>query len=375
MTTDAWNSSEEVYTASEVEAVLTALGIDVIDETENDFLSLCPYHGNTDSPAFSTSKRYGYSVCFNPSCAKGSEFRLTLEGLVRDIKGLDRLPAKRFVMANKDTGQDSFEEKFDSFEEEPEVVPFPEAAIDKMHDRFLDTPRAIEYMKGRGFTRETCEFFKVGFTPAATGHDVPVYRPWDMIVVPAYNHNGVPVGLVGRSIEGKHFKNYGPLDKGRGFHKSQIIWNLQNAKVNPTLIVTESTFDSMRIHQAGYPGVGALLGGSLSKTQTQLFNRYVTKTINFTDDENEHNKQMSYPVNCLKCLKQGYSYCQGHQPGRDLGMKITEALPRITHLWARYDKDYQYANHVKDASDMTDEEIRQCVKNALNHFDYLDMVA
>lgn len=373
MATDTWNDTREVYSPAEVEAVLRALGLDIRDETDNDFLSFCPYHGNTDTPAFSTSKRYGFSVCFNPSCAMGTEFRLTLDRMVRDLKGLDHISAKRFVMRHKGESGESFADKFDAIKiEHEELKEFPAGAIDKMHARFMKTAAAKEYMKGRGFTRETMEHFKVGFTPASTG---PVYRAHDMVVVPAYDHKSRPVGLVGRSLVGKEFKNFGAESNGTGFHKSKIIWNLQNARRYETIILTESTFDAMRIHQAGYPNVGALLGGTLSAVQTDLLNRHFSRAIIFTDNENTENGEMTYHRRCSKCLKQKFDMCQGHAPGRELGMKIAESLPRLRISWATYDSKHVYANNVKDAAAMTDDEIRQCLRNMVSHFEYLEWVA
>lgn len=370
---DEWNSTREVYSPAEVEAVLRALDIDIRDETDNDFLSFCPYHGNTDTPAFSTSKRYGYSVCFNPSCAVGTEFRLTLDRLVRDTKGLDHMSAKRFVIRHKGNTGESFRDKFDAIKvEHEELKEFPAGAIEKMHERFMQTPAAKEYMKSRGFERETMETFNVGFTPASTG---PVYRKSDMVVVPAYDHKSRPVGLVGRSIVGKEFKNFGAEPNGTGFHKSKIVWNLNNARRYETVILTESTFDAMRIHQAGYPNVAALLGGSLSAVQTDLLNRHFSRAIIFTDSENEDNGEMTYHRRCAKCLKNKFDMCQGHAPGRDLGMKIVESLPRLRVSWATYDDKHVYANNVKDAAAMTDDQIRQCLRNSISHFEYMEWVA
>lgn len=370
---DEWNSSREVYSPTEVEAVLRALGVDIRDETENDFLSFCPYHGNTDSPAFSTSKRYGYSICFNPACAAGTEKRLTLEAMAVDLKGLDRMSAKRFVMRHKgDTGE-SFRDKFDAIQSEPEELPlFSETAIEKMHQRFLNTPQAVAYMEGRGFTLETMKHFKVGFTPASYE---PIYRPKDMIVVPAYDHQNRPVGLVGRSLEGKEFKNFGANPNGTGFHKSKIIWNLNNARRYETLIITEANFDSQAVHQAGYPNTGALLGGSLSQAQKELLNRHFTHIVIMTDNENAENGGLIYHKRCAKCVKLGYQYCNGHAPGRELGMKIAEELPRMKISWAMYDDRNVYARNVKDARAMTDDEIRQSLRNAISHFEYLESVA
>ena len=371
---EEWNSGGDVYTASEVEAVLRSLGIDVRDETENDFLSYCPYHGNSDTPAFSTSKTYGYSVCFNPSCAKGTEFRLTLEGLVRDLKGVDHFVAKRFISSQKSRTGESFREKFDSIKaEEVELKEFPPKAIDKMHERLKSHPSALEYLRGRGFSNQTLSHFKVGVALKSLPGS-PIYRGQDMVVVPAYDHKGKPVGLVGRSIVGKDFKNYGANIDGTGFHKSKIIWNLQNARRHETVIICESTFDAMRIHQAGYPNVVALLGGSLSVVQKELLGRHFSSIIIFTDNENEENGSMSFPKHCRICLGKGHPYCQGHRPGRDLGMKIAE-LPRQKISWATYDDKSIYARDVKDATDMTDDEIRQCLRNAIGHYEYLDWVA
>lgn len=371
---DEWNSTREVYSPAEVEAVLRALGLDVRDETENDFLSFCPYHGNTVDPAFSTSKRYGYSICFNPACAKGQDFRLTLEGLVRDLKGLDRISAKRFITKHKGESGESFQDKFDALQvvEHEELPEFPIGAINKMHERFLETSAAVEYMQGRGFELDTLKHFKVGFTPASTG---PVYRSHDMVVVPAFDNKSRPVGLVGRSIVGKEFKNFGANANGTGFHKSHIVWNLNNARRYETIILAESTFDAMRIHQAGYPNVGALLGGSLSKLQADLLNRHFSRIIIFTDNENAENDEMTFHRRCTKCVKMGYDMCQGHAPGRELGMKIAESLPRIRTSWATYDSKHIYANNVKDAAAMTDDEIRQCLRNSVSHFEYLEWVA
>lgn len=353
--------------------MLLALGIDVRDETGNDFLSYCPYHGNTDSPAFSTSKRYGYSICFNPACAVGSDKRLTLEVLVRDLKKLDRIAAKRFVLLKKGESGESFQDKFDAIQIEPEeLAEFPLSQIDKMHDRFMQTDLAKQYMKGRGFNKETMEHFKVGFTPASPG---PVYRAHDMVVVPAFDGASRPVGLVGRSIEGKEFKNFGANPNGTGFHKSRIIWNLNNAKRHEKIILTEATFDSMAIHQAGYPNTGALLGGTLSAYQKELLNRHFSHVIIMTDNENFDNDGLTYHRRCAKCLKANFDMCQGHAAGRDLGMKIADELPRLKVSWACYDARNVYARNVKDANAMTGEEIRQCLRNAISHFDYLDMVA
>ncbi len=90
--------------------------------------------------------------------------------------------------------------------------------------------------------------------------------------------------------------------------------------------------------------------------------------------DNETGNDVNYPINCRKCLSKSYKMCQGHQPGRDLGMKIAQSLPNVRIMWAAYDDKYVYANDVKDAAAMTDDEIRQALRNAVSHLEYMDWI-
>jgi len=74
--------------------------------------------------------------------------------------------------------------------------------------------------------------------------------------------------------------------------------------------------------------------------------------------------------NCRKCKKVGLSLCKGHNPGRDLGATIAAGLHRKQILWAAYDDQVIYPHDAKDAGDMTDDEIRQCLRNAVPHYVY-----
>lgn len=365
-----WHTdSGSVYTSDEVESVLRQLGIQVVEETVNDFVSLCPYHGNTDTPAFSTSKTYGYSVCFNPSCAVGTDRRLTLVDLVMNQKGLSRIAAKRFVLNARDYSDEALRKKFES-QAEPEDIEFSSVAIENMKNRLWSTPRAIEYLKSRGFEEETIDHFNIGFTPKSIS---PMYREWDMVATPAYNDKSMPVGIVCRAIESKVFKNYGPLANGRGFHKSHIVFNLNEArKHSSSLILVESTFDAMRIWQAGYKNVGALLGGSLSTIQKSLIMRNFSDIIIMTDNESDENGQRDYIPQCKRCLRLKNPMCQGHSAGRELGMKISKELSSLGVSWAVWDNRQVYPHHAKDATDLTEIEIIRCLRNAIPHFDYVD---
>lgn len=327
-------------------------------------MCFCPYHGNKVDPAFTVGKNNGWGYCQNPSCSE----TVTLERLVRDMLKVSHLEAKRLIFLKRNSDK-PFSERFDSIKVSvPELKEFSQAAIDRMHERFWGSP-GHEYMNGRGFTDETLEYFKTGFSEASQYDKLninSVSKP-DSVMVPVWDNKGRPVGLVSRSIKDKGFKYFGPGEHGTGFHKSQVIYNLQNARKYETIILVEASFDAKKIHQAGYPNVGALLGGSLSRVQEELIKRHFTRVIIFTDND----KPEYYP-NCRKCLKKGVDLCLGHRPGRDLGLQIVDRLQGLRVHWATDGSEGIYPRGVKDATDMQDDEIRSCLRGAISHYEYLD---
>ena len=117
---------------------------------------------------------------------------------------------------------------------------------------------AHRYLAGRGIDRATAVEFGVGFYA----------RPGLMngrIVIPIHNGRGEIVAYAGRALGDRVPKYKLPT----GFHKSLELFNLHRvvAAGSTTVIVVEGYFDCMRVHQAGFPGVVALMGASLSARQ------------------------------------------------------------------------------------------------------------
>jgi DNA primase len=153
-----------------------------------------------------------------------------------------------------------------------------------------------------------------------------------------HSPDGIPIGIVGRSIEGKSFKNSTNLPK------SKTLFNINRAKkIGDKVIVVESNFDAIRIHQAGFPNVVATLGGFLSTEQQHLLNRCFTQITIMTDAD---------------------------KAGRDLGMSIASKLKGKDILWASYEYGKIYPHDAKDAGDMTEDEIKACIKNAVSDIEY-----
>lgn len=352
---DFWNNerqaNNEIYSPSQIEAVLKKCGIEVDSETPHDFLCYCPFHPNADSPAFSVNKYTGQWTCFNPTCQEYSD---SIQDLLIRKAHMEPLSANVFLAKARDTSGISIEDRVKQTLVTPvDWVEWDHQIAVAMAEQFWQEPAAVEYMRGRGFEDKTLKHFEVGYSGPNWKRTFP------LVTVPMHNPKGKLIGFIGRtpSKTDKQFKNSPKLPK------SKTCWNYHRAKLTgDAVIICESTFDAMRVHQAGYPNVVALLGGHVSAHQIEQLGRTFSTFILMTDMDKK-----IYRPNCRPC---NYKMCQGHRPGRDLGRQIISKLPTKKFLWATYDDACIYPHGSKDASDMTDDEIRQCLKNAISNYSY-----
>jgi DNA primase len=312
----------ETYSPSHMRAIVRQLGLHVVSETSNDFLCLCPFHGNRHTPSFSVSHQKGLYLCFNPSCGASG----TIVELVKNMTKRNEYEALRFILSAQVEAAAHFEDELaEILDDKPEYADFDQNVLDRLHSQMND--RAREYLNGRGIDDESIDHFKLGYSASQ-----------DMVIVPVHSPDGIPVGLVGRSIEGKSFKN------STGLPRNKTMFNIHRAKrMGGSVIVVESSFDAIRVHQSGYPNVVATLGGFMSKINMQNLNRNFTKIIIMTDAD---------------------------QAGRELGKNIAETLKNKEILWAHYSNDILYPHDAKDVGDMTEEEIRTCIENSLADYEY-----
>ena len=337
---DRLRDQQQTYSEEQVGTVLKDLGIEVESDTRDVFLINCPFHGGTDTPSFVVSKDSGVYFCFNPSCAESGN----LLSLVRSFTSLSIFEAQRFILKRKMLDVDMAELFKKKLIKNDDYEIFSQEVLDKTYSEFKSNPRPQEYMKNRGFKEETLDHFKVGYSAKQ-----------DMIVTPMHDPKGNPVGLIGRTVEGKRFKNSTKLPRNR------TLWNYHRAKNEPFVVVTESNFDAMRVWQAGYNSV-ALLGGYVSAEHIDQLGKTFPKVVIMTDDD-----KLQYVTNCKKCT----NYCQGHNPGLDIGKRLVAELPMNNVRWADSGQGTRYFNGAKDAGDMTDDEIKQCIEGALTNYQFM----
>jgi DNA primase len=314
----------ETYNKKQLKEILSIIGIRIASETSTDFLCMCPFHDNHHTPSFAVSYEKGVYVCYNPSC----DSRGSLVDLIQRAGDMNHFQALRLIATMKKESENTFDDDLaELLEEKPEFEEFSQELLDSLYSNLVGSQRAQQYFESRGISQESMAYFQLGYSDNQ-----------DMVVVPVHSPTGIPVGVVGRSIEGKRFKNSTNLPR------SQTMFNLHRAKrASSTIIVCESSFDAIRIHQAGYPNVIATLGGSLSKENVKNLNRYSSSIIIATDAD---------------------------EAGRKLGKEIAAKLKYKNIMWASYSDGVVYPHEAKDVGDLTEVEIKQCIKNAVTNFEY-----
>jgi DNA primase len=287
------------YTAEQIQRILIGSGIDVMSEVDSDYIIFCPYHNNSRSPAGEIDKSSGIFFCF--SCQKIAD----LVEFVMHTSGRTYFEAARFIKSKEvetDLTQDINKKLFTK----PEYVQYDQVLIKRLNQQALESPRAMRYYAGRLISEDSVKKFQLGFS-----------EKQDMVTIPVHSPEGIEVGFVGRSIEGKDFKNT------PGLPKSKILFNLHRVKTSDKVYVVESSFDAIRLSQCGFPAV-ATLGANVSNVQTDLLQKYFNNVIVIADND---------------------------EAGGNMMTKIVERLGSRVSV-VKLDKQY------KDIGDMSDEDIK-----------------
>ena len=289
-----------IYTAQQIRRVLAGSGVNIESEVDTDYLIFCPFHANYRTPAGEIDKVRGTFFCF--SCHHVA----SLVEFVMHQTSKTYFESIRFIKS-LETESDLASDVAEMLVEKPLYVPFDELLVKRLAAAALDSPRANSYYYGRKITKDSMKKFDLGYSESQ-----------DMVTIPVHSPDGILVGFVGRSVEGKEFKNTPKLPKGK------TLFNLNRVKSSRRIYVVESSFDAIRLDQCGFPAV-ATLGSNVSNFQTDLLKQYFNDIIVIADNDDAGN-------NMAKRLQE------------KLGSRVS-----ILHL----DKKY------KDIGDMEDDNIKE----------------
>jgi DNA primase len=249
-----------LYTKEQIKRVLTGTGVTIESEVDSDYIIFCPYHNNNRTPAGEIDKNSGTFFCF--ACHHVTGF---IE-FVMHMSNRTYFEAARFIKS-KET-ETSIETDIDkALYKKPEFTMFDELVLKRLHNNLVESERAKNYFNYRKINKDSALKFSLGYS-----------EKQDMVTVPVHSPDGLAIGFVGRSIEGKEFKNT------PGLPKSKTLFNLHRVKSSGKVYIVESSFDAIRLDQCGFPAV-ATLGSNVSNIQIELLQKYFNDIIVIADND------------------------------------------------------------------------------------------
>ena len=292
--------TSNIYTQEQIKRVLIGAGVDIEAEFGNDYIIFCPYHNNNRTPAGEVAKDSGLFFCF------GCQTTKNLEEFIMHMSGRTYFEAVRYIKS-KETESDIEKLVNKTLVASPEFVQYDELILKRLYNQLAGSDKAKNYLRYRKIEMASWAKFSLGYS-----------EKQDSITVPMHSPDGMCLGFVARTIEGKDFKNTPGLPKGK------ILFNLHRVKSSGTVYVVESSFDAIRLDQIGFPAV-ATLGANVSNSQTRLLEKYFTNVVLVADND---------------------------EAGSIMKDKLIEKLGSLITV-IRLDKNY------KDIGDMEDAEIKK----------------
>lgn len=241
----------------------------------------CPIHGGTNKTHFRVSVSKHCWNCFGKCQCGGNliDFVAKKEGIT--FRDAALLIQKWFDGQPAETPSEPDRSLFDTDEAENDrnvqvaEMP-PERPAVESGDSDPNKPLSFEltkldaahpYLRERGLTEETIATFGVGFCGKG------MLRGY--VAIPIRDALGQVVAYAGR-WPGKPEQGTGKYKLPPGFRKNLELFNYHRAIASEDespVVVVEGFFDVMKLHQAGYEKVVALMGSSLSKTQEEMLCR------------------------------------------------------------------------------------------------------
>jgi DNA primase len=274
---------------------------------DSDFIIFCSFHSNTRTPAGEVHKSNGTFFCF--SCQKVAD----LVELVMHTSGRSYFEAVRFIKSKEEESNLELDINKKLYIK-PDYVAYDEFTLKRLNSQLMSSERAKDYLLYRKMDQSSMVKFMLGYS-----------EKQDMITIPVHAPDGMPVGFVGRSIEGKDFKNT------PGLPKSKILFNLHRIKTADMVYVVESSFDAIRLDQVGFPAV-ATLGANVSNVQIELLQKYFNNIVVIADND-EAGGNMKDKI--IEKLKSRVSVIQLNKEYKDIGDMSDE---KIKELSVEFDK-------------------------------------
>jgi len=199
--------TNEFYTGQQIAAVLNSCNINIGGEIDSHYLIFCPFHYNINTPACEIDKESGLYICF--SCGENGK----LEDLVMKTTSRNYFEAIRLIKS-VELSTDIVNIVDGALEKDINPIKeFDEFTIKRLNNNLMTSERGMAYFRLRNINEDSMKELLLGYS-----------EKQDMVTVPVHDQFGLCVGFVGRSVEGKTFKNSTSLPK------KHVLFNLHRGR-------------------------------------------------------------------------------------------------------------------------------------------------
>lgn len=271
-----------------MKSVLDHYGVRLRNSNQHSLRGKCPlptHSSGKSNESFSVQTAKNIWACQSTSCAsarqgkKGGnviDFVAAMERCtIRDAAlklhewfgtSTNVAQARTETASTKSGGESAPKKDIENAKGENKPLTFILKAVDSSH----------VYLRQRGIKEEIARHFGVGYFAGRGSMS-------GRVVIPIHNNKSELVAYAGRAIDGTEPKYKLPT----GFFKSCELFNLYRAVLakRNVLIVVEGFFDCMKVHQAGFANVVALMGSTLSEEQQKLITTFSQVVLFLDGDE------------------------------------------------------------------------------------------
>jgi DNA primase len=294
------------------------------------YMGLCPFHGEK-SPSFSVSPTKQFYHCFG--CGKhGDAIRFLMEHAGMNFVEATKDLAQQYGMQvpEEDAGPEDRARAAQQRERQATLTDVLEKAGEAYRKHLKESPRAVEYLKGRGVSGAIAKQFGLGYAPEGwrslasvfPSYDDPLLAESGLVIVneeedkrydrfrdrvmfPIRNVKGECIGFGGRVL-GDGSPKYLNSPETPVFSKGRELYGLFEAREavreHGHVLVTEGYMDVVALAQLGFPNAVATLGTACTADHVQKLFRF-TNAVVFSFDGDEAGRRAA-----RKALEGALSY-------------------------------------------------------------------
>jgi len=275
------------------------------------FSGLCPFHAEK-SPSFTVSPSKQFYHCFG--CGKNGNaigFLMDHVGMgfieaVKDLAGQYGMQVPEEDVSPQDRARAA-----EQRQKQDTLTDVLEKAATAYRHALKDTPRAVEYLKGRGLSGDVARQFGMGYAPQGWRNLASVFAQYDdallvesglviqsqeedggeekrydrfrdRIMFPIRNVKGECIGFGGRVL-GDDKPKYLNSPETPVFSKGRELYGLFEARSalreRGYVLVTEGYMDVVALAQLGFPNAVATLGTACTPDHVQKLFRFTDSVV------------------------------------------------------------------------------------------------